>query len=382
MTEKKTRGSNEGVTFTPLYDPVLFDTKLTPTEKLVYCLLARLSDDQKSVTPNFKSLSASTSLSERSLRRSIGKLEEYGYITRKKHSSNVTTVLFKSFEEVYGSSVFDRLHVDTKGQVFRVEGQQPGQPHAGVGTKKGADCVPKCHPVSGNVRVPNWPRAKLAAGPNTTHKSPAMPGSKPITEFGEVGHEPCSFSTIDVQEEKEKQLPSEVARSARFSKHEQRNFFEARGHVVASKSKSKQKKPSSNNATQPFRVWEIFRDVVKAANPKAVLPERPSPKDLKQVKDQVSIYKEEHVVRMVQLLVDDWSSFRNQVWPRKMGEHPVFEHLWRHVSDLTNKLSTGFVDGSSRVSKFVEKNSGSEVSDAAISTKDEMKKAYKKAQGA
>jgi len=108
--------------------------------------------------------------------------------------------------------------------------------------------------------------------------------------------------------------------------------------------------------TTPIEAFEMFNEELLKTYPNAAIPLQPTGKDFKNLAQTVSVYKPEVVRKMAQVLVADYSTIKDKVFPKPKEGHPVLSHMYRLADVLASRIDTGFTDGSSRVSSHVVKN--------------------------
>ena len=117
--------------------------------------------------------------------------------------------------------------------------------------------------------------------------------------------------------------------------------------------------PTPKGGTTPGEAFAIFQEEMARGFPNAVLALAPTGKDIGQLARHVSVYKPEDVRAMAKVLVDDWVSFKNKIWPKPSSDHPILQHLYRHADVLASRINSGFT-GTSQVSGYKTKNGGYE----------------------
>jgi len=128
--------------------------------------------------------------------------------------------------------------------------------------------------------------------------------------------------------------------------------------ATKTKRKSRSTRKTPDGCCTPGEALVIFNTRLARDFPNTPISKIVDGKIIGQLAKNVSGYTPEVVSRMVDLLFDDWTAFKNKVWPKPTEGHPVIDHLWCQAKTLATYLETGIKDGSSRVSKHSIREKG------------------------
>jgi DNA-binding transcriptional ArsR family regulator len=100
---------------------VMYDQRLSPAQRILYCILRRYARQEDCCFPGVKRLAKALGMSQRSVQGHIGALEEHGLITRHFRTGRSTIYEFERLDEVYAGD--DRQLTDDVIEMLRAVGE-------------------------------------------------------------------------------------------------------------------------------------------------------------------------------------------------------------------------------------------------------------------
>jgi len=103
--KKETEGMRvneiESLGFVMLYTPILYDRRLDPVQKILWCILKRYRGDNDNCFPGIASIAKGLRLQKRAVYKHIERLEELGFITRHRRPGHSNLYELADVQDVY-----------------------------------------------------------------------------------------------------------------------------------------------------------------------------------------------------------------------------------------------------------------------------------------